>query len=425
MKKLRFKKPFNGLTETLQLIPKKYMVEGQTFIMSDGKQSLTVRWGDGKPTILTSEGNDVKTETLDRLKSLMNFNPRETHGNLIGESRIKENDVFSDMINKDTFSLANGVEPEGDDFKSHGTYTVSNTGGYEVELADSGDGARLKLPNGEITDWFEIEFIPNDEDGELEPVIDPNGYNVPLNMVMRNNIGEGFNGVDQQTGLTEDGIDDISTQPGLGDQMGVENHFDNAPEQVDLPVPESNDAIINNAIQILKDATATSENPEAVEELNMALNNFQGKMNSDTTNEFGDDMMGAPTEDGVPVYSDEERDLDSYGMSDSFDVDNEEEISIDDMGGDSFDIDNEEEIPMESKEPIDEDRSGKFIQDAVKFFEDIYNDKYTDDYVKEKFNDVMRSYNVNNFKDLEMRISSKTIDELLTFLNSVFKTQEV
>jgi hypothetical protein len=45
--------------------------------------------------------------------------------------------------------------------------------------------------NPEISDWFEIEFIESedliDEEGfpELESVIDPQGYNINLNNVMR------------------------------------------------------------------------------------------------------------------------------------------------------------------------------------------------------------------------------------------------
>ena len=72
-----------------------------------------------------------------------------------------------------------------EEFKAHGYYAVSNAGGYEVELHPSGDSARIK--NGEeVTDWLEIEWVP-DEDPAMDfiPVIDPKGYDVPLNMIMR------------------------------------------------------------------------------------------------------------------------------------------------------------------------------------------------------------------------------------------------
>ena len=71
-------------------------------------------------------------------------------------------------------------------FVSHGYYTVSNTIGYSVQISEDGCSARLKV-NDKVTEWYEIEFLLN-EDQELEGVeaiIDRNGYNVPLEQVMR------------------------------------------------------------------------------------------------------------------------------------------------------------------------------------------------------------------------------------------------
>ena len=82
---------------------------------------------------------------------------------------------------------------ENDDsvFTPHGAYTVSNTGGYEIMLSNDGDAAKVRdafgSDNPKISDWLEIEYLPDEETGELEPVIDPNGYNIPLNQVMRVN----------------------------------------------------------------------------------------------------------------------------------------------------------------------------------------------------------------------------------------------
>ena len=80
-----------------------------------------------------------------------------------------------------------------DKFIAHGSYTVSNCGGYLVQISDCGDAARMKDSYGsdkpEISDWKEIEFITDEDDpeGDLIPVIDPEGYNIPLDMVMRIN----------------------------------------------------------------------------------------------------------------------------------------------------------------------------------------------------------------------------------------------
>ena len=74
------------------------------------------------------------------------------------------------------------------EFQAHGTYCISNSGGYLVEVSTSGDAARTKEAwggdNPKVSDWLEIEYVV-DEDGNEEPVIDPNGVNIPLNLVMR------------------------------------------------------------------------------------------------------------------------------------------------------------------------------------------------------------------------------------------------
>lgn len=71
----------------------------------------------------------------------------------------------------------------------HGTYGVSNSGGYEIMLDDSGDMAKVRdafgSDNPETSDWLPIEYIEDEDTLDYEPIIDPNGYNIPLSMVMR------------------------------------------------------------------------------------------------------------------------------------------------------------------------------------------------------------------------------------------------
>lgn len=82
-------------------------------------------------------------------------------------------------------------------FVAHGTYQVSNSGGYEIMLSNDGESARVRdcfgSDNPKTSDWLEIETIKNEdyvvgedeEDYEFIQVIDPAGYNIPLNEVMR------------------------------------------------------------------------------------------------------------------------------------------------------------------------------------------------------------------------------------------------
>ena len=73
--------------------------------------------------------------------------------------------------------------------KIHGYYTISNNGGYGVILSDCGESAKLVMNNEDcdVTDWLDIEHIFDVDDGEFVPVIDPDGFNVPLNLVMKAN----------------------------------------------------------------------------------------------------------------------------------------------------------------------------------------------------------------------------------------------
>ena len=83
-------------------------------------------------------------------------------------------------------------DSDDEPFKASGYYTVSNSGGYEVQISDDGDSASMKdsfsfTKDPKVSEWFEIEYVPDDDNlgGDVVPIIDPNGYNIPLNQVMR------------------------------------------------------------------------------------------------------------------------------------------------------------------------------------------------------------------------------------------------
>lgn len=73
------------------------------------------------------------------------------------------------------------------ELKIHGYYQWSNACGYGVIISDWGSEAKLVLDmeGQSTTDWLEIEYVFNEETADFDPIIDPNGYNVPLNEVMR------------------------------------------------------------------------------------------------------------------------------------------------------------------------------------------------------------------------------------------------
>lgn len=72
------------------------------------------------------------------------------------------------------------------DFEVHGTYTLSNSMGYLVQLSDCGTMARALCASDkpELTEWSEIEHRPCEED-DIDSVFDADGYEIDLGLVMR------------------------------------------------------------------------------------------------------------------------------------------------------------------------------------------------------------------------------------------------
>jgi len=99
MKRLRFKTPFNGMDNALKLIPESYKVNGKEFELTDGIESYRVRW-ENSPTILTASNKNLMNEDMQKMKHLMQYNSKDTLGNLRGKERINENKVFNDVWGK-------------------------------------------------------------------------------------------------------------------------------------------------------------------------------------------------------------------------------------------------------------------------------------------------------------------------------------
>lgn len=82
-----------------------------------------------------------------------------------------------------------------DEFTPHGAYTISNAGGYLIEISPCGEMARMLdsygSDNPKLSEWKEIEYVndPDDPEADLIAVIDPEGYNIPLNQVIKINNG--------------------------------------------------------------------------------------------------------------------------------------------------------------------------------------------------------------------------------------------
>lgn len=129
--------------------------------------------------------------TMDDLNEIEDSNPTfESKSPKVIKVKMNElRQVIAQIIKEEMTS--NDSEP----FVVNGVYSVSNAGGYEIMLSRSGDAAKVRdaygTENSKVSNWLEIEYVPSEgeiegEDG-FELVIDPNGYNIPLNKVMKVN----------------------------------------------------------------------------------------------------------------------------------------------------------------------------------------------------------------------------------------------
>ena len=104
MKRLRFKTPFTGVENALRLIPESYKVDNKTFQMTDGNEKYEIRWEgnitEGSAIILKASDKVLMNEDMQKMKHLMQYNSKDTLGNLRGKERINENKVFNDVWNK-------------------------------------------------------------------------------------------------------------------------------------------------------------------------------------------------------------------------------------------------------------------------------------------------------------------------------------
>ena len=332
MKKITFNTKFDGLNKTLQLIPESYKVEGKKFVMSDGEQTLKIKWSHGKPTVLETTGTDYNNSDLDQMKHLMEYKSSTTTGNLIGEEKVAVNGVFRKMLKE----------------------------GFDNERYD------------------------------------------------------------ELTGLEDDGMGEempMDNEMPVGDEIGNADLTDGGG---DMSAPEANDSIINNAIQILKDASKTVDNQEAVNNLESALNQFQGDMNGGV-GEAGmevDGFEGPELDGGQPVYSDDEMSVDDYGRGDGeFDVDLEEDISLgDDMEMSPFDLDNEHEIsPFEDEDLLDE-YSGSYIKDIIRVAKEAYRSNPA---MQGEIDAMMKRFrSPGNWDQFENSLSTEGVDDLFEIIKN-------
>lgn len=104
MKRLKFKKEFNGVGNALKLIPESYRVDKKEFEMTDGNESYRIRWegnlSEGNAVVLMASDKKMVNEDISRMKALFNYKSESTLGLVKGNARLDENAAFADVFAK-------------------------------------------------------------------------------------------------------------------------------------------------------------------------------------------------------------------------------------------------------------------------------------------------------------------------------------
>jgi hypothetical protein len=104
MKRLRFKTPFNGINNALNVIPEHYKVDDKTFEMTDGNETYKVRWEgsltEGKAVVLQESNKQFIAEDMAKIKHLMGYKSENTLGTVKGKDRLIEDARFKDITEK-------------------------------------------------------------------------------------------------------------------------------------------------------------------------------------------------------------------------------------------------------------------------------------------------------------------------------------
>lgn len=104
MKRLNFKKEFNGVGNALKMIPESYKVDGKEFEMTDGNESYKIRWdgtlNEGRAAILMASNKTMLNEDILRMKKLMGYKSQDTLGLVKGNARLNENTIFGEFLDK-------------------------------------------------------------------------------------------------------------------------------------------------------------------------------------------------------------------------------------------------------------------------------------------------------------------------------------
>jgi len=99
MKKITFKKPFDGVQNAIKLIPEAFKKDMKVFEMTDGNEKYRMKWegslNEGKATIITASDNNMISEDYAKIKHLMGYKSEDTLGTPTADERVNENAIVA------------------------------------------------------------------------------------------------------------------------------------------------------------------------------------------------------------------------------------------------------------------------------------------------------------------------------------------
>lgn len=166
MKRLKFKKEFNGVGNALKMIPESYRVDNKEFEMTDGNESYKIRWEgtltEGRAVVLTAANKTMINEDMQKMKHLMGYKSQDTLGTSKTVSRLTEGAIFDDILAKTRVLLegediesvdAPEKDAEGDDVinqapeaKKHIEGSASTDDGTDVPAPKEGHWEDISVP---------------------------------------------------------------------------------------------------------------------------------------------------------------------------------------------------------------------------------------------------------------------------------------
>jgi hypothetical protein len=178
-KRLRFRKPINGVETALKIIPENYKKDDLVFEMTDGNETYKIRWEgtvtEGEAVVLESENKKLMSESKNRVMDLMNFNTKKAMGVRKSSERLQENKKFGDFMEKARMLNENGEFDynKSDWTGNEGKISVNSQGEFEmndmhIKVTDSNE----IYVDGELIDDIKLHdmggyFMASNWDGGI------------------------------------------------------------------------------------------------------------------------------------------------------------------------------------------------------------------------------------------------------------------